>query len=121
MAPSASLTSALAAAASDACKGMNELDCIRGKRRRGPYLPEGILSVNHYILEPRAARPQSGGTVGASLTPALAAAASDACGTEAGSCLRLTDSCITQLKALGPSRTCNESKEEEEGWPQEPP
>ena len=25
-----------------------------------------------------------------------------------------TDSCITQLKAQGPSRTCNESKEEEE-------
>ena len=32
---------------------------------------------------------------------------------EAGSYLRLTDSCITQLKAQGPSRTCNESKEEE--------
>ena len=32
-----------------------------------------------------------------------------------GSYLRLTDSCITQLKAQGPSRTCNESKEEEEG------
>jgi len=28
--------------------------------------------------------------------------------------LRLIDSCITQLKAQGPSRTCNESKEEEE-------
>jgi len=28
--------------------------------------------------------------------------------------LRLMDSCITQLKAQGPSRTCNESKEEEE-------
>ena len=26
--------------------------------------------------------------------------------------VRLTDSCITQLKAQGPSRTCNESKEE---------
>jgi len=36
------------------------------------------------------------------------------CGTEAGSCLRRIDSCITQLKAQGPSRTCNESKEEEE-------
>jgi len=36
------------------------------------------------------------------------------CGTEAGSYLRLIDSCITQLKAQGPSRTCNESKEEEE-------
>jgi len=33
---------------------------------------------------------------------------------EAGSYLRLIDSCITQLKAHGPSRTCNESKEEEE-------
>ena len=28
--------------------------------------------------------------------------------------VRLIDSCITQLKAQGPSRTCNESKEEEE-------
>ena len=28
--------------------------------------------------------------------------------------LRLTDFCITQLKAQGPSRTCDESKEEEE-------
>ena len=34
---------------------------------------------------------------------------------EAGSYLRLIHSCITQLKALGPSRTCNESKAEEEG------
>ena len=34
--------------------------------------------------------------------------------TEAGSYLRPIDSCITQLKAQGPSRTCNESKEEEE-------
>ena len=36
------------------------------------------------------------------------------CGSEAGSYLRLIDSCITQLKAQGPSRTCTESKEEEE-------
>jgi len=34
--------------------------------------------------------------------------------TEAGSYVRLIDFCITQLKAQGPSRTCNESKEEEE-------
>jgi len=40
-------------------------------------------------------------------------------GSEAGSCLRLTDSCITQLKDQGPSRTCNESKEEEEEVPGE--
>ena len=33
---------------------------------------------------------------------------------EAGSYLRLIDFCITQLTAQGPSRTCNESKEEEE-------
>ena len=33
---------------------------------------------------------------------------------EAGSYLRLIDSCITQLKAQAPSRTCNESKKEEE-------
>jgi len=31
---------------------------------------------------------------------------------EAGSYLRLIDSCIAQLKAQGPSRTCNESKED---------
>ena len=34
--------------------------------------------------------------------------------TEAGSYLRLIDSWFTQLKAQGPLRTCNESKEEEE-------
>jgi len=34
---------------------------------------------------------------------------------EAGSYLRLIDSCTTQLKAQGPSRTCNESKEEGSG------
>ena len=38
-------------------------------------------------------------------------------GYEAGSCVRLIDSCITQLKAQGPSRTCNESKEEAEEGP----
>jgi len=36
------------------------------------------------------------------------------CGTEAGWYLRLIDSCTTQLKAQGPSRTCKERKEEEE-------
>ena len=36
------------------------------------------------------------------------------CGNEAGSYLRLRDSCITQPKAQGPSRTCNESEEPEE-------
>ena len=35
-------------------------------------------------------------------------------GAKAGSYLRLIDSCITQLKAQGPSRTCDESKEEQE-------
>jgi len=34
-------------------------------------------------------------------------------GSEAGSYLRLTDPCITQLKAQGPSRTCNASKEDD--------
>jgi len=34
-----------------------------------------------------------------------------------GSYLRLIDSCITQLKAQGPSRTCNESKEEGDTTP----
>ena len=38
-------------------------------------------------------------------------------GTEAGSYWRLIDSCITQRKAQGPSRTCNKGKEDkEEGW-----
>jgi len=35
-------------------------------------------------------------------------------GSEAGSYLRRIDSCITQRKAQGPSRTCTESKDEEE-------
>ena len=35
-------------------------------------------------------------------------------GSETVAYLRLIDSCITQLKAQGPSRNCNESKEEEE-------
>ena len=35
-------------------------------------------------------------------------------GSDAGSYVRLTDSCITQLKVQGLSGTCNESKEEEE-------
>ena len=34
---------------------------------------------------------------------------------EASSYLRLVDSCITQLKVQGPSRTCDESEREEEG------
>jgi len=38
-------------------------------------------------------------------------------GSEAGAYLRLIDSCITQLKAQGPSRTCYESKEEAEKHP----
>ena len=36
--------------------------------------------------------------------------------TEAGSHSRLIDSCITQIKAQEPSRTCNESKEKEEDY-----
>ena len=36
--------------------------------------------------------------------------------TETGSYSRLIDSCITQLKVQGPSRTCNESREEEEDY-----
>ena len=35
-------------------------------------------------------------------------------GSEAGSYSRLIDSCIAQLKAQGPSGTCNESQEEKE-------
>ena len=38
-------------------------------------------------------------------------------GSRAGSYLRLIDSCITQLKAQGPSRTCTESNEKEEATP----
>jgi len=34
--------------------------------------------------------------------------------TEAGSYLRLIDSCICQLEAQGPSRTCNERNKEED-------
>jgi len=36
-------------------------------------------------------------------------------GSEAGSYLRLIDSCTTQLKAQRPCKTCNESTEEDEG------
>ena len=36
------------------------------------------------------------------------------CGDEAGSYLRLMDSCITQLKAQGTSRTSNEKKKKRE-------
>jgi len=42
------------------------------------------------------------------------------CGTEVGSYLRLIGSCVTQLKAQGPCRTCNESKEEEESKTHQP-
>ena len=38
------------------------------------------------------------------------------CGTEAGSYLRLIDSCMTQLKAQGPSGTCDERKEEKKKY-----
>jgi len=38
---------------------------------------------------------------------------SDSSGSKAASYLRRIDSCITQLKAQGPFRTCNESKEED--------
>ena len=34
-------------------------------------------------------------------------------GSEVGSHSRLIDFCVTQLKAQGPSRTCNATKEEE--------
>ena len=34
-------------------------------------------------------------------------------GSEAGSYLRRIDSCITQIEAHGPCRTCNQSKKEE--------
>jgi len=46
--------------------------------------------------------------------PRHARAGLDDLRSKAGSHLRLTDSCITQLKAQGPSRTCNESEEDEE-------
>ena len=41
--------------------------------------------------------------------------------TEAGWYLRLIDSCITQLEAQGPCRTCNESKEEDGPVPRRTP
>ena len=45
---------------------------------------------------------------------ALRCAVEAAPGSEAGWYLRLIDSCIIEHKAQGPSRTCNESKEEKE-------
>ena len=49
-----------------------------------------------------------------SLSAGRLRASSQSCtqGTDADSYLRLIDSCITQRKAQGPFRTCNESKEE---------
>ena len=45
--------------------------------------------------------------------PAMNSHSTEMCtGSEEGSYLRLIDYCITQLNAQGPSRTCNESKEE---------
>jgi len=42
------------------------------------------------------------------------------CDPAQGSYLRLIDSCISHLKAQGPSKTCNESKEEEEEEEEDP-
>jgi len=39
---------------------------------------------------------------------------SGCCGYRGGLVFKALDACITQLKAQGPSVTCNESKEEEE-------
>ena len=75
-----------------------------GRREPRAHRPEGarfFLRVG-WCAPLRTARP-----VGLSWTEMCSV-------TEAGSNLRLIDSCITQLKAQGPSRTSNESKEEEE-------
>ena len=53
-----------------------------------------------------------GGARGGRARPAALRACT--CGSEAGSYLRRLDSCITQLKAQGPPKTCNENEEEDE-------
>ena len=60
------------------------------------------------VIKKKKRMPKQGESSGSSMhsSPCVAV-------TEAGSYLRLIDSCITQIKAQGPSRTCNESKEEE--------
>ena len=58
-----------------------------------------------------------GGTAGADLRRKLGSRSFGTFVCQKGAYLRLIDSFITHLKAQGPSRTCNESKEEEEeGW-----
>ena len=54
------------------------------------------------------------------LTPRQAFLLDLCSGSEAGSFLRLIDFCITQLKAQGSFRTCNESKEDEKREPAHP-
>ena len=71
-----------------------------------------------FRVRPSSVSPEASGgffsaSISASACPKRLSPASPCCGSEAGSYLRLIDSCITQLKAQGPSGNCNESKEED--------
>ena len=110
------------------------VSCVTSKDKtvQGLYQPRSLdfyksipnshfpLTMNCKRLEPQAHRLEP--------EPRRVRVASDPCAsenrcvvvTEAGSYLRLIDFCITELKAQGPSRTCNESKEEEEESVQAP-
>ena len=69
----------------------------------------GLNGSKDAVPRPVAAQPLVGKTLRGHC------ARSETCGgSEAGSYLKPIDSCITQLKAQGPSRTCNESQEEGE-------
>ena len=91
--------------------------CITQLKAQGPSRTcnkseeEGDLRPGRPI---RWARHRQGGRASLEQTPSPRTSGAENRGvvvTEAGSHLRLIDSCITQLKARGFSRTCNESKE----------
>ena len=80
------------------------VDEHRSRTLRCPLLSPFRANPIFGCFGPSRARPSQNGTCG-DFTEMCS-------GSGAGSYLRRTDSCITQLKAQGPCRTCNESKEE---------
>ena len=82
---------------------------IDGQRFLAPLMVKDACAVAPALISQRCLPAVSGPGMG----PVVPRAASQYC-RNPHSYLRLIDSCITQLKAHGPSRTCNESKDEEE-------
>ena len=82
---------------------------------RGGLVLEAHMLLYHSTLGLRVIKKKKKPGGGRGVGGGLLGNSTEICGgSEAGSYLRLIDSCITQLKAQGPSRTCAESKEEEE-------